>query len=145
MNVKGIDRVFIEKKDREDIYEKLLKNRGSPLYGKNNRVPYILALVVGFTKGERLKIVKKDGFILIENLQDEDLSLIKAIAVKEDGNLDVLLDREKVFRIADEYANCGIKLLNNSILGKEYGSYFKKLEAELIDKFNEVKGSLDEA
>ena len=142
MRKKSVDRINIEKKDRKDIYDELLKNRSSTLYGKENRVPYILALTIGFLKGEKLKLNKKEGFIRIDTLLEDDKTLIKAIAVKDEGDLDVLLDKEKVFRIADEYANFGIKFLHNSVLGKEYGTYTKKLEIDLLEKFNEIKKNL---
>ena len=142
MKDKGPDRVSIRDKDKE-IYDELQKkDKSSPLLNKRNRVLYMLALITGFSEGEPIKLDKKKGYILLENLSDEDKVIIKAIAVSEEKDLSVLTDREKVYTIADEYAAAGIRLLKKKILGREYGSYIKELESELIKQIRRIEGAL---
>jgi len=131
------DRLYIRKSDRKD-YDRLLE-KDSPLVGKENKDLFMMALITGFHEGTRVKLDKIEGFFLLYHLNDEENSIIKAIAVAEEGDLNILLDKKKVYSIAEEYATSGIKLLRNKVFSGEYGSYIKKLESELIDEFERIK------
>jgi len=48
------------------------------------------------------------------------------------GSADVLGDREAVFRIAEEYAHAGIRLLYDRATSSQPGSFYKQLEVELF-------------
>lgn len=132
------DRLYIRKSDRKD-YERLLE-KDSPFVGKENKDLFMGALITGFHEGTRLKLDKKKGFFLLYHLDDKEKSIIKAIAVAEEGDLNILLDKKKVYSIAEEYAAGGIKLLKDKVFSGGYGSYIKKLESELIDEFERIKG-----
>jgi hypothetical protein len=54
----------------------------------------------------------------------------------------VLVDEGKVYSIAEEYAAGGINILKHKVLREEFGSYIKKLESELIDKYEKIKKSI---
>ena len=131
------DRLYIRKSDRKD-YDRLLE-KDSPLVGKENKDLFMMALITGFHEGTRVKLDKREGFFLLYHLNDEENSIIKAIAVTEEGDLNILLDKKKVYSIAEEYAAGGIKLLRDKVFSGEYGSYIKKLESELIDEFERIK------
>lgn len=138
MGNKAPDRLNIQKSDRED-YARLLK-KDSPFAGKESKDLFMMALIIGFHEGTRVKLDKKEGFFLLYHLNDKENSVIKAIAVAEEGGLNILLDKKKVYSIAEEYAAGGIKLLKDKVFGGGYGSYIKKLESELIDEFERIKG-----
>ena len=63
----------------------------------------------------------------------KDLSLLQAIAVDSEGNVDVLNDTPRVFAIAEEYANGAMAYLKEFIFEnpadfeKKYANYIKKL------------------
>ena len=135
------DRLYIRKSDRKD-YDRLLE-KDSPLVGKENKDLFTMALITGFHEGTRVKLDKREGFFLLYHLNDEENSIIKAIAVAEEGDLNILLDKKKVYSIAEEYAAGGIKLLRDKVFSGEYGSYIKKLESELIDEFERIKSKRD--
>ena len=128
-------RFYIEKSDKKD-YDRLLE-RDSPLRGKDNKELFILAMTVGFREGQRMSLSKKEGYFMTSYLNEEEKSIIKALAVAEEGDLGVLINKKKVHTIAEEYANGGIKLLKDKVFSGEYGSYAKKLEAELVEIFEE--------
>ena len=67
--------------------------------------------------------------------------MISALAVTEEESLDVLLDKKKVYSIAEEYAAGGIKQLKEMIFGGGYASFNKLLESELIDEFNKIQSN----
>jgi hypothetical protein len=48
----------------------------------------------------------------------------------------VLLDEQKVYSIAEQYATGGVKLLKNKVFSGEYGSYAKKLESDLLRQYD---------
>jgi len=131
------DRLYIRKSDRKH-YDRLLE-KDSPLVGKENKDLFMLALITGFHEGARVKLDKREGFFLLYHLNDKENSIIKAIAVAEKGDLNILLDKKKVYSIAEEYAAAGIKLLRDKVFSGGYGSYIKKLESELIDEFERIK------
>jgi len=126
------DRLFAEKDQLNNF--KLLKNeKDSPLYGKAYKDIFIMAMLVGVKNGSRIPLKNKEEITREEYLNDDDKSIIKAISVNAEENLTVLLNWEKIYQIAEEYALGGIKSLVDSIYGKQHGSYISKLETELFD------------
>lgn len=143
-----VDRVYIIKEDRR-IYDKLKEEPSSPLQKNKmsekvrNRVRYMVALVIGFTEGNRVKDESiSDGFVRLDTLKEKDKAIIKAIAVVEEGDLSILTDKQKVYEIADQYAASGIHILKEKALGSDLNTYLKKLEAKLIEKYRENKSKL---
>lgn len=70
---------------------------------------FMLAVALGHRKGERHKTptsskvtIRKDVF------KENDLLLLKAIAIAETGDVDVLLREAEVLTIAEEFAQSGI-------------------------------------
>jgi len=137
MQNKEPDRFYIRKSDVE--HYKRIKDRDSPLEKRSNKELFFLALSVGYFEGIRIELDNKEGFVRTEYLTDKDISLISALAVIEEESLDVLLDKKKVYSIAEEYAAGGIKQLKEMIFGGGYASFNKLLESELIDEFNKIQ------
>jgi len=136
------DRLNISFSDKVDC-EKVIKDKSGPFSNKANKHLFMMALGFGYKYGKRKKLSnKKFGFVRIEYLSKEELSIINAIAVKEAGSLDILLNKAGVFKIAEEYANTGLKLLLKDILGEvegAYGDYHKRLGSELLEHLESNK------
>lgn len=133
------DRLYVSNKDDY----KRIQERDSPLAQKENKYIFMMAMVIGYKEGSRVNLPKgKEEWVRTEYLNSDEKSVIKAIAVAEEGSLDVLLDKKKVYSIAEEYAAGGIKLLKNSIFSGGYGSFIKKLESELVDEFKKFEKEL---
>lgn len=137
MSKKVPDRLYIRKVDVES-YKLLAKERSSFLNGKENKELFIMAMVYGFLRGNRLKLDKKEGFIREEYLKDEYRTVMKALAMKEEGGLEVLLNPQKVYSIAEEYAAGGIGYLKNDVFNKKQGSYVKRLEELLVELYDKI-------
>ncbi len=60
------------------------------------------------------------------------------------GSVDLLSQKEAVYRIAEEYAHAGIKLLADKIRSTQIGSFHKQFEKELRDLCSEVLTDEDE-
>lgn len=130
------DRLYVRKDNLED-YELLKKEKDSIFFGKENKDIFIMAMILGYYNKKKKCLDKKEGFFREEYLNDEERSLIKAIAIKEEGNLSVLLDKQKVYSIAEEYAAGGIGYLKDEVFNKQHGGYLKKLEEKLVEEFEE--------
>ncbi len=137
MSNKIPDRLRIRKEDLES-FRLLNKERTSFLYGKENKELFIMAMIYGFLNKTRLKLDKKEGFVREEYLNDEYRTVMKAVAIKEEGALEILLDPQKVYSIAEEYAAGGIGYLKNDVFNKKEGSYVKRLEELLVDLYDKI-------
>ncbi|MFH1971024.1 MAG: hypothetical protein ABIJ05_01415 [Patescibacteria group bacterium] len=131
--MKKRDRVFCD--NLKDY--KILKEETELFKRENtNSSIFIIAMALGFKEGKIHKTPLKkgkEGVVRLTYFKEEHLSMIKAVAIMDSG-LDVLFDEDKVYSIAEEYANGGIKMLKRELIAnKEPGSYIKKLCTELLD------------
>lgn len=141
---KKIDRLYIDKKDLDDW--RRLKDKDSPFAGFDNKDIFVAAMAVGYNEGSNIELKSKEGYFFSDNLKPDELALVRAIAVAEEGSLNVLLDEQKVFSIVEQYATGGVKLLKNKVFSGEYGSYAKKLESDLLRQFERnMKSAADKA
>lgn len=134
------DRINIDKNDRE-IYnsldqEEILKFKGGR---RTRREQFIFSLAVGFNNNVKSEIENKEGWFNSRELQPEDYAILDAIALYDTGTVDILAKKDLVFKIAEEYAHTGIRLLSNKIKNTPFGSFDKILEKELDDLFNKIK------
>ena len=128
------DRLHIEKKDRA-LYEEL---RSVSMYrDKETKDLFLMAMAFGFKNDTRRKIETKEGFARTEYLKPKDLALINAVAITQES-VELLDNPEEVFKLAEEYANAGIKLLVGSVDSVAFGSYEKQLEKELLDMHSRI-------
>ncbi len=97
-----------------------------------NKDLFMLALMTGFKENIRYEIKKRADFDLrTAYLNNNEKALIKVIAIKTTGDLNIISSPVKYYSIAEEYVNGGIEILYDSMLGKNYDSYIKNLENEL--------------
>ncbi len=119
-DIKGSDRVSIEDAVH-DIYKLLSERSGqSP-----ETEPFILmkdvfmwAVALGVKKGKRrpLQGGKEQIFRWDQFSQDVDVPALKIIALAETSDAEILLQEDQILRIAEEYANEGIRELKNELL-----------------------------
>lgn len=133
MKEKGPDRLFCNEDDKV-IYDEL--RREGPFKGMELIDIFMVAMMIGLQHKNRIKLTKKEGIILFKSFEaneEKPMTIIKAITIYEKGDLDILLDKSKMFSIAEEYATGGIRILRDKINTLEYGSYIRQLENELIE------------
>lgn len=124
--------------DKESIYKRLQEEED--LFKDSEwKDIFLLAMSIGFKMGKREELKKRDpgGLIRTDTLNDLEKALIKAIAIASTKSIDILLDKREPYRIAEEYANAGIKILERKILSEPMGTYHKELAATLIDYIKE--------
>jgi len=125
-------KIYVEKKRREKEYEEIKKSHRSPFKGKEifHKDIFLNAMVIGYYKKLRssLEGTRHDLFET-SVLNSEEEWLIKSIAIAEKENLEILLNEKEILKIAEEYANAGILILYDLILGGSPGDPLKKIES----------------
>jgi len=123
------DRLNIDPKDRE-LYEKISEE--VPLFkDKNRKEQFLFAVAFGFNNRMRMPLKTKDGFFLRKDLKTEDEALINAVALHDADDVDILSDKSSIYRIAEEYAHAGIKLLADKVASIEFGTFWKQFEKDM--------------
>jgi hypothetical protein len=132
-----IDRLYVDKKDFDDFNR--LKEKGTPFTGVHNHQLFVVAMVLGYSEGCRIELKNRKEFFFEKDLTKEENAIIKALAVGAEGNLNVLLDKQKIYTIAEQYATGGISLLKAKVFSGDHGSYAKKLESDLLRAFEKTQ------
>jgi dnd system-associated protein 4 len=83
---------------------------------------FMWAACLGYQMGERRPLTGKrvTVFRWAQFTPQIDIHLLKAIAIADSGDVNVLLDQEEILIAAEEYANAGIHELRAGVL-EEYG------------------------
>ena len=126
------DRINIDKNDRE-LYNKLEE----VFQGKTRKEQFLFAMAFGFKNDVRRPLKTKEGFFLIKDLRPEDEALLNALAMFRSGP-EILSNKEEAFRMAEEYAHAGVKILADEIKSSSFGSFAKKFEKELFELFEKI-------
>lgn len=115
-----IDRVYIDE-GVIDVYRQLKKEANNEV----EQAPFdtykdlfMFAACVGFQNGRRTKPRKGNngGEVPSKVFTEDDLAILKAIAIAETGDVEVLNRFGEVLAIAEEYANAGIYEVKSSLL-----------------------------
>jgi len=133
MSKKTPKRYSVNKSDRA-TYKKLRKL--GPFKNKHNACIFVVAVALGFFKAKnRVELEDPDQFIHDYNFTDTQNSIIKAVAVYEEGSLEVLADPDKVVKIVNEFANAGLPIIE-SMVNKHDPDFITSLEDEMVDYFD---------
>jgi len=130
------DRLYIDE-DARRMYERLEEE--VIFKGKTRKEQFLFAMAFGFKNILKVSLKRNEGLFLTKDLKHEDEALINALAIYDSKSVEVLSDKGKVFRIAEEYANGGIRLLIDKIDTTQFGSFEKALEEELVKKHSAIK------
>ena len=93
--------------EHHELYLKLTTDEEAPF--KTMKDLFMLAATVGHTRGHRTPLSRQREIFRwpVFSLQ-EDVPVLRAIAIAETGSTEVLVDQDQVLAIAGEYANTGI-------------------------------------
>lgn len=132
------DRLFIEKGDREAYND--LENRAN-LKGLSHIDVFCLAMALGFKNGLRTPIKAKDGLIRFATIKEKEWRLIRAIAVAASDDLSIAGRLSDCISIAEEYANAGLQLLQETIRSTKTDELETIIERAMMD----ISGEMEEA
>ncbi len=135
------DRLNIDKTDRE-LYDALdseemlkFKDKGG---NRTRKEQFLFAMAIGFKNKSKRPLETKEGFFLIKDMRPDEEALINSVAIADTDSLEVLSKKEDSFKIAEEYAHAGIKLLFDKIQSIQLGSFDKHFEKELLELYSEL-------
>jgi len=121
-DVSGSDRISIEA-SMHQFYKSLTErsNRNpeaSPFLLMKDVFMWAVALGVQANSRRPLSGSRTQIFHWSNLAQDIDVPALKAIAVAETGDVEVLQNEGQILRIAEEYANAGIHILKREVVDK---------------------------
>jgi dnd system-associated protein 4 len=118
--LKGSDRVSIES-STHGIYQELSERSGqdpekAPFYLMKD--VFIWAVTIGVQSGNRRPLSggRNQIFRWDQFSTDVDVPALMAIAVAETGDVEILDNESQILRIAEEYANSGIRKLKRELM-----------------------------
>ena len=124
-------------KDIDDFYDSIngaIRDEGSIFHGKRQIDIFLLAMAIGKTANNRIKLKSPSNSIRRDALTERETWQMCSIVLSEkDAGLETLADSKNLVKICEEYANGGMKSL--MALDKHKtdvsGQYEEALEAEL--------------
>ena len=90
-----------------ELYTQLTSDNEAPF--KTMKDLFMLAVNVGFSRGRRLSLSnQREIFRWPVFSSQEDIPVLRAVAIAETGDTTILVDQAQLLLIAEEYANAGI-------------------------------------
>lgn len=118
--ISGSDRVNVEN-EMHEVYKEIIERSGQSL----ENAPFMLmkdvfmwAVALGFQQGQRRALApgRQQPFRWGQLSQDLDIPALKTVALVDTGDVEVLLHSDQILRIAEEYANAGIRILKQDFI-----------------------------
>jgi dnd system-associated protein 4 len=120
--LRSSNRVSISKSVHQlykDLSERSIKNpTDAPFLLMKDVFMFAFALGVYTNKRRSLTGGKEQIFRWDQFSQDRDIPALKAVAVAETGDVEVLAHEDEILRIAEEYANAGIHELKLEVVDR---------------------------
>jgi dnd system-associated protein 4 len=133
--ITGRDTVVIDEAVH-DIYKQLTEGSDPvSVPFRTMKDVFMWAACLGHQLGERRSLTGKRVTIFrwAQFTPQTDVHLLKALAIADSGDVNVLLSQDEVLTIAEEYANAGIHELRASVMD-EYGQPLWNLVATLANQ-----------
>ena len=130
-------RIIYDDEDKQ-IYDKLRASSG--IFNKLDIIDlFAIALIYGKKEGKRTELGKgATGRVRDSTIRNSPVKeLMMIIAVDETGSIDVLSDTNEYFRICEEYAKTGIKLLEEEYI-ENSDDLLNDMEMEMFEFYDDV-------
>ncbi|WP_406534213.1 hypothetical protein [Methanobrevibacter sp.] len=130
-------RIIYDDEDKQ-IYDRLRASSG--IFNNLSITDlFAVALIYGKKEGRRTELGKgATGRVRSETLRNSPVKdLMMVIAVDETGSMDVLSDENEYFRISEEYAKTGIKLLEQDYI-EDSDELLNDMEMEMFEFYDDV-------
>jgi dnd system-associated protein 4 len=120
-------------------YRKLTQDELSPFQGALFKDVFIYAAAYGFRNGLRNELERPQPNIPLSPFTDEDIWLIKGIAIAETGSLEILSNEREIYRIAEEYANGALESIYLEVFGGKPGEPYKRMAQDIWEEFQHLE------
>ena len=103
------NRIYIDK-SHHSVYKALTDSEESEQPFDSMKNIFMLATFIGYQQNERIPLKNKVDIFTWDVLsrEEENISLLLALALAETGDIEILIDKGRILDIAEEYANAGI-------------------------------------
>jgi len=133
--VKDPDRLYVDINDRE-LYKKM--EQEDFFKGLTRKEQFLFAMAFGFINKVSNPIKTRENFFLTKDLKPDDEALMDSVALFKEKNIEILAKTEDVYKIAEEYAHAGIKLIVDKIGSVSFGNFWKQFEKELHESYDKL-------
>lgn len=111
----GSERINIEN-DVHEIYKTITQQSGKDIEDQpflSMKDVFMWAVALGFQAGRKRPLApgRQQPFRWGQLSQELDVPALQAIAVADSGDVGILVQKDQILRIAEEYANEGIRIL----------------------------------
>ena len=77
------------------------------------------AMALGVKSGERKPLSNREQIFRWDQLsRDIDVPVIQAVGIAETGDVEIIAHEDQLLRIAEEYANAGIRELKREVVNR---------------------------
>lgn len=97
---------------------------------------FVVAMSIGYNLGSKTPLTGTKSLILESSISKDNLALLNIVAIADTGDVKIISNKKQVFKIAEQYANTGIKYMQNMEKGAQFG--------EASDNFEEIVNSVYE-
>lgn len=110
------DRIHIDE-SHHGLYKELTTEKENSFQPfKTMKDLFLFATLVGYLRGEKIGLKKGIGiFSWAQFSAQEDLPVLRALAIAETGDVTVLASQDELLTIAEEYANGGITEIREQV------------------------------
>lgn len=130
------ERMYIEESDKES-YDTLREIE--PFNNMNWKEIFMFCMALGYSRKVKQAIKKRKELFFVKDFDKEDEALMCALALRDENSIDVLADRKKIYEIAEEYANAGIKILYEIYECNKFGSFEKEIEKDIFEYYSKIE------
>jgi dnd system-associated protein 4 len=116
----GGDRINVEN-EMHDIYKEIIERSGAstesaPFFTMKD--VFMWATALGYAHGQKRPLApgRQQPFRWSQLSQDLDIPTLKTIAVADTEDVEILIHADQILRIAEEYANAGIRILKQDYI-----------------------------
>ena len=103
------DRIYIDASHHEIYNDLITEQEDSPKPFESMKDLFLCATLIGYRHGERMPLEKRVGiFTWAQFSVQEEVPVLRALAIAETGDVNVLANQDELLTIAEEYANAGI-------------------------------------
>ncbi len=129
------DRLYIETSDLV-IYDKM---NNHAILNKDRKYQMFLAAAFGLQYNTMIPLKNRKDLVRWEYLNEKDRAYLRAIALSQTQDINIVDNESECIRIFEEYANAGVKILNDYFFKDQLGSLDIKFEKFVHDSLKKIE------
>ncbi|MGB0386520.1 MAG: hypothetical protein ACPGWR_17060 [Ardenticatenaceae bacterium] len=120
-------------------YRELIEDDLSPFYGAKFKDIFLYAAAYGFRNGMRQNLIKGQANIPLSALSQQEIWLLKSIAIADSNSLDILNTPKQMYQIAEEYANGALNAIYLEVFGGKPKEPYRRMMDDVLSEFEMIE------